>query len=77
MISIKVGIGDKSNEVHCECNNSSELYNDICNIIFGSYTILETKLLKHGYSKEDVLKDFKTIFENVTDEIEKEQENDD
>lgn len=77
MISIKVGIGDKPNEIHGDYNNSFELYNDIGNIVFGSYTILETALLKHGYSKEDVLKDFKTIFKKVTDEIEKEQKNDD
>ena len=61
-------MNNKPNEIHCEYSNSLELYNDICNIIFGSYTILETKLLKHGYSKEDVLKDFKTILKQVTDE---------
>lgn len=77
MISIKVGIGDKSNETYGSYKSFFELYNDIGNIIFESYNILETALLKHGYSKEDVLKKFKTILKKVTDKIEKEQENDD
>lgn len=77
MISIKVGIGDKSNEVYSSYKSFFELYNNIGNIIFESYNILGTALLKHGCSKEDVLKKFKTILKILTDEIEKEQENDD
>lgn len=70
-------MSDKPSEIHGDYNSSFELYNNIGNVIFGSYIILETALLKHGYSKEDVLKDFKTILKKVTDTIEKEQENDD